>query len=98
MRRRAFAAFPLFALTLLLVAHAGAVVPDTQLRVTATAGETESHELTGASIATADADYSSYSPEGDGYAVTAHALAGGGGGSPEDPPVADCSAARCRSA
>jgi hypothetical protein len=74
----------------LAAAPAGAQLPDTDLMVRAEAGgEIESHQLFGANIGSADSDYAVTFGDGSSWSGVAHALAGGGGNTLDDPPTAD---------
>ena len=90
---------PLRTLRLLVVcslasaaAPALAEVPDTYIRLRARAVDTiEQQELDGLPGATLDVDSRIQLDETTSVDSVAHAFAGGGGGTPEDPPIAECS-------
>jgi hypothetical protein len=72
---------------------AAAQVADTYVRLRAVVGDiVEQQELDGVPGAAADVQLQRQFIDGTSIDSAAHALAGGGGGTPEDPPIAECSA------
>jgi len=83
---------PLLAGSLFAALPAGAQVPDTYLRLHAlVVDESDQKELDGVPGATLDVAFAGQFVE-SAVNGAAHAFAGGGGGTPEDPPIAECSA------